>query len=66
MRSRGPFIKDVINQGGCSYLISVYIEIDDEGGRGSKISKKNDDGFYERPLEPIKIYSKECKLGAKP
>ena len=43
--TKGPFIKDVINQGGggfakrWSYLISLFSKSDDEGGGGSKISK---------------------------
>ena len=39
-----PFIKDVINQGEgvakrLSYVISLFIKSDDEGGGGSKILK---------------------------
>ena len=44
---KGPFIKDVINQGGgegfakrWSYLISLFSKSDDEGGRGVKNLKK--------------------------
>ena len=56
MGDLGPFIKDVINwgeRGGVakiwSYLISLFSENDDEGGRDQK-SQKIDDIFYEWPL----------------
>ena len=53
--AKGPFIKDVINQGGggiakrLSYLISLFSKNDDEGGRGGQKFRKFDDVFYERP-----------------
>ena len=52
----GPFIKDVINQGGGGfakrwpYLINLFSKNDDEGGQKSQ---KIDDVFYERPLISI-------------
>ena len=51
---KGPFIKDVINQGrGVArrsfHLIILFKKSNDEGGRGSK-TQKIDDVFYKRPL----------------
>ena len=52
----GPFIKDAINQGGgefskrWSYLIRLFSKSDDEGGGGSKISKKMMTSFMNGPF----------------
>ena len=62
----GPFIKDVIKQGGggfakrWSYLIRLFIKSDDEGG-----SKISDGVFYERSHLVFTYTHAYCEMGEK-